>query len=74
MASRGRPDGLRTAISPPAHGDIPACARRYRQARAEISPDRRPERNDRKARFYFRPKSAGISPHSSVSHFRTGVE
>ena len=22
---------------------------------------------------YFRPKSAGISPHSSVSHFRTSV-
>ena len=23
---------------------------------------------------YFRPKSAGISPHSWVSHFRIGVE
>lgn len=27
----------------------------------------------RKACFYFLPKSAGISPHALVSHFRIGV-
>ena len=28
---------------------------------------------DNDGRVYFRPKSAGISPHSLVSHLRIGV-